>query len=184
MNESSNLLSGRRPVAQLAPSTQTKKTATRVHFDTEARIVAVVNSASCMSEEEKEELWYSTDSLDTFKTEVRLLCRKLRDAPAKDESENSRGLEHRICLIRQRNKQLALRCVLKAQMKSSCPDFLAGISLKCTAWASEQARKEATQDYCEAYHPHLTSLEPTETVDSKREYEAIVEDQRKVRRRT
>ena len=177
MNEL-NLLAGKRPTIQ------TKKTATRVHFDTEVRIAAVVSSASCMTEKEKEELWYSTESLDAFKTEVRLLCRKLRDAPAEDDSENSRGLEHRICLIRQRNKQLALRCVLKAQMKSSCPDFLAGISLKCTAWASEQARKEATQDYCDAYHPHLPSLEPTDTIDSKREFEAVLEDQRNVRQRT
>jgi hypothetical protein len=65
----------------------------------------------------------------------------------------SRGLEHRVCLNRQRHKYLAIRCTLKAQMQSRCPDFIARISSKCTQWAKEIAVAEADRDFCEAYCP-------------------------------
>jgi hypothetical protein len=65
----------------------------------------------------------------------------------------SRGLEHRVCLNRQRHKYLAIRCTLKAQMQSRCPDFIARISSKCTEWAKEIAVAEADRDFCEAYCP-------------------------------
>ena len=73
---------------------------------------------------------------------------------------NTRGLEHRVCLTRQRNKHLAIRCTLKAQMRSKCPDFIARISGKCTQWAKDLARAEANRDYCEVYCPDLVQSIP------------------------
>lgn len=86
-----------------------------------------------------------------------------KDCPTTSSEEESqegdtRGLEHRVCLNRQRHKYLAIRCTLKAQMQSRCPDFIARISNKCTSWAKEIAVAEANRDYCEAYCPQeLTS---------------------------
>ena len=170
--------------------TKSKRLAT-VHFTETDDIVPITDPASCISDRERKELWYSDQSLDAFKTEVRLLCRRLRVAP--DETESSRGLEHRICLIRQRKKQLALRCVLKAQSKSSCPLFLAAISLKCTEGAKRTALLEASKDFCEAYSTPFTSLEPSIECasanmvlsrDCKREFKDLGEGERHVRQRT
>lgn len=71
-----------------------------------------------------------------------------------------RGLEHRVCLNRQRNKHLAIRCTLKAQSRSRCPEFIARISGKCTQWAKELAVAEADRDYCEAYCPQKLAGNP------------------------
>jgi len=136
----------------------------------EARIVGTVMPCSHMSQQEKEEIWYSNSSLDKFKNQVRSMCRKLRECPQKEakamattpdipadamsaasDESNPRGLEHRVCRKRLRNKQIALRCVLKAQMRSSCPDFIANISSKCTFWAKEIARDEGSRDFAAAY---------------------------------
>lgn len=69
----------------------------------------------------------------------------------------TRGLEHRVCINRQRHKHLAIRCTLKAQSRSRCPEFIARISSQCSQWARELAIKEANRDYCEAYCPHKLS---------------------------
>lgn len=126
----------------------------RVQF-LEARVVSFITPGSCMSKEERDVIWYPQTDLHDFKFKARTLCRKLRETP--DDSESSRGLEHRICLERQRNKHLAMRFVLKAQIRSSDPEFIATVSNKCSAWAKEVALAEASRDFCEAYYPHLAS---------------------------
>eukprot|EP00980_Cylindrotheca_fusiformis_P022477 scaffold9345_cov120-Cylindrotheca_fusiformis.AAC.6 len=152
----------------------------RVQFH-EARVVGVVAPISSLSQQEKDNLWYTPSALDNFKCQVRSMCRKLRHAtqgqhqqqqqqqqqhhqhqlyqPTLDATyvttstipSSSRGLEHRVCPKRQRNKQLALRCVLKAQKRSSCPDFLANVSSNCTFWARQLAEDEGSKDFQEAY---------------------------------
>jgi len=134
-----------------------------------------------MSQDEREAIWYNNSALDKFKCQVRSMCRKLREVsqaassqaasqqqqhqqqqqepgattttapPAASDAPSSRGLEHRVCRKRLRNKQLALRCVLKAQTRSSCPDFIANVSSKCTFWAKEIARGEGARDYAAAW---------------------------------
>jgi hypothetical protein len=145
------------PTQLLEPNTLAFKTRRRVQFH-EARVVTFITPGSWMSKEERDDIWYQQTALDDFKCQARALCRKLRDAP--DESESSRGLEHRICLERQRNKHLAIRFVLKAQARSSNPEFIATVSSKCTAWATEVALAEASRDFCEAYYPHMASNVP------------------------
>jgi len=134
----------------------------------EARVVGTVMPCSQMSKDEREAIWYNNSTLDKFKCQVRSMCRKLRECPkaapqqqqqqqsdtprqTTTSDSSSRGLEHRVCRKRLRNKQLALRCVLKAQMRSSCPDFIANVSSKCTFWAKEIARDEGSRDFVAAY---------------------------------
>jgi len=78
-----------------------------------------------------------------------------------EEGEESRGLEHRVCVNRQRHKYLAIRCTLKAQMQSRCPDFIARISSKCTQWSRDLAIAEGERDFCEAYCPQNVKTRKT-----------------------
>jgi hypothetical protein len=151
--------------------------------------VSFITPGSSMSQEERNDVWYHPTDLDDFKCQVRTLCRKLRDAP--ESKESSRGLEHRVCLERQRNKHLAIRCILKAQRRSPCPEFVAMISRKCTAWAKEVALAEASRDFCEAYYPHLAAHVPKVGRSlsfpvplKKRGLEPNVSSERNIRQRT
>eukprot|EP00934_Nitzschia_sp_Nitz4_P001251 Nitzschia sp. Nitz4//scaffold197_size40390//792//1646//NITZ4_007509-RA/size40390-processed-gene-0.0-mRNA-1//1//CDS//3329540460//1251//frame0 len=81
---------------------------------------------------------------------------------------HTRGLEHRVCLNRQRQKHLAIRCTLKAQKRSSCPDFIASISERCTQWAKVMAHEEGVRDFCEAYCPqNISQMPPKVLVNQK-----------------
>jgi hypothetical protein len=130
----------------------------------EARIVTLLVPGSEMSQEERDEIWYQSIQLEGFKTQARNQCRKMRVcchiAVEEEEKESPRGLEHRVCLERQKNKVLGMRCILKAQSQFSNSDHIAMVAIKCTAWAREVALVEASRDFCEAYHPELTALVP------------------------
>jgi hypothetical protein len=164
----SNLHSVARPqfqfvLPQESPPALKPASRRRVNFK-DARIVGFVTLGSSMTQEERNNVWYQSTDLDDFKTQARSLCRRLREED--EEHTEKRGLEHRVCLDRQRNKCLALRCTLKAQSRSSCPEFIARISTKCTAWAKEVALAEATRDFCEVYYPHLVAHIPAVTKTS------------------
>lgn len=132
----------------------------RVSFGT-ADIVAHLLPSSAMTEEDRNELWYPLGELDALKEEARDLCRQIRDdGPAANTEESRRGLEHRVCVERQRNKILALRCIIKAHRRFQNPEHVAIIARRCTAWAAEVAMVEASKDYCEAYRPGLLSMVP------------------------
>lgn len=64
-----------------------------------------------------------------------------------------RGLEHRMCKSRQRNKALAIWGTLKAQQRNNDPEFIAMIARKCSYTAAQLAYMEAAKDYCEIYNP-------------------------------
>ena len=139
----------------------TSKPSRNVRFH-EAMIVSFVTPASSMSQEERNAAWYPTSDLDAFKAEARLLSRKLRVEPrtCTKGSSDARGLEQRVSLERQRNKIMALRCILKAHQKFADSEHVAIAARKCTAWAREVALVEGSRDFCEAYYPALTSLVP------------------------
>ena len=65
-------------------------------------------------------------------------------------SAQTRGLESRVCMERQRRRYLATKCVVRAQSRLSF-ERLADLSFRCTRWASELAQAEAVQDYRDAY---------------------------------
>lgn len=139
----------------------------RVRF-LDARVVGIVAPRSSISMEEYQSVWYPIHELDGFKTEIRSLCRKIRDDrqqqyangnTATNSSEVlTRGLEQRICKNRQRNKALAIWGTLKAQQRNNDPEFIAMIARKCNVLATELAITEATRDYCEVYNPDALAL--------------------------
>jgi hypothetical protein len=139
----------------------TSKPSRNVRFH-EAIIISFVTPASSMSQQERDAAWYPTNDLDAFKTEARLLSRKLRVEPSTctKGSSHTRGLEQRVSLERQRNKIMALRCILKAHQQFTDSERVAIAARKCTAWAREVALVEGSRDFCEAYYPALTSLVP------------------------
>jgi len=108
------------------------------------------------------ELWYQLSDLALFRDEARLLCREMRRQDEEEPSynprllclsrhEQTRGLEQRSCLERQRRKYLASRFILKAAQQGKSPPQLAAISQRITAWAAELAVQEAQRDFVRAY---------------------------------
>mmetsp|Transcript_6673 Transcript_6673/g.10421 ORF Transcript_6673/g.10421 Transcript_6673/m.10421 type:complete len:262 (-) Transcript_6673:523-1308(-) len=160
---SSSMMMGVEPLPVTSATSSAQPRKQKVRF-LEARVVGTVAPHDSLPTETRNQIWYQGQELETFKTEARTLCRRIRSGqqPSTDDSNNlsTRGLEQRSCLIRQRNRFLAIRCVLKAQQRKKCPEFLGMISLKCTSWASELATVEAQKDYCEVYQPHLVALFP------------------------
>jgi hypothetical protein len=154
------------PRPSTAGAVLTLKPCRRVQFF-EARIVGMITPHSCLTDEERSQIWYQQQELDEFKNEARSLCRDMRDQKTRiaDNSQvddvTGRGLEHRVCIKRQRNKALAVRCILKTQDRNKDPSFIAMISEKCTLWAKEVAVAEASRDYCRVYCPYLLPCLPS-----------------------
>lgn len=136
----------------------------RVRF---AADVSVSSSPSPLDQLESEvtsysELWYQLSDLAMFRDEARLLCRAMRRQDEEEPSynprllclsrhEQTRGLEQRSCLERQRRKYLASRFILRAAQQGKSPRQLAAISQRITAWAAELAVQEAERDFVRAY---------------------------------
>lgn len=107
-----------------------------------------------------EKFWYLQDELTTFRSQARDMCRHMRNFTHSsmctlswDNIENrcdTRGLEQRSCLERQRRKFITNRFILKASQELPA-DRLAELSSKVTAWAVELAVQEAICDFHRAY---------------------------------
>jgi hypothetical protein len=131
----------------------------RVDFS-EARVVGIVANRSDLSKEDTSRIWYPTAELDQFKTEARALCRSLREQQKEHDVDVPRGLEQRVCCQRQRHRYLAVRCVLKAQQRSRCSDFVGMVAHKCNRWAADIAQLEAQHDFVDVYKPSLKRMLP------------------------
>ena len=116
----------------------------------------------------KEELWYPQDDLTEFRSEARDLCRQMRLWSNNQHEKGrcllafdpeTRGLEQRSCLERQRRKYLSNRFVLKAAWKlNNEPDKLAAVCHKINGWATEIAVEEGSRDFQRAYGDRKRSL--------------------------
>jgi hypothetical protein len=167
-----------------ATTIPSRKRPRRVQFS-EARIVGTVVNRLDLSQEQADQIWYPSSDLELFKVEARILCRRLREEQ-EESNENAsnvqvpipRGLEQRVCGQRQRRRYLALRCVLKAQQKCPCSDFMGRVARKCTQWATDIAHLEGQHDYCDVYHPALKALLPK--VKDVPMYELPIQTKRKV----
>mmetsp|Transcript_20650 Transcript_20650/g.26643 ORF Transcript_20650/g.26643 Transcript_20650/m.26643 type:complete len:230 (+) Transcript_20650:138-827(+) len=135
------------------------------------------------------EIWHSVTDMDTFRKEARNLCRMMRltgeGAPANvctmAQNQQTRGLESRSCLERQRRKLLASKCIVRAQSKLE-PDRLAALAQRCTSWASILAQEEAARDHVRAQ----SSCEDLAAAGFKRtlEKDDSLFSERRVRQRT
>lgn len=104
--------------------------------------------------------WYLQDELTMFRAQARDMCRHMRNFThislctlSWDNNENkcdTRGLEQRSCLERQRRKFITNKFILKASQELSA-DRLADLASKVTAWAVELAAQEAVRDFYRAY---------------------------------
>jgi len=166
----------------------------RVHF---ADTVSVSSSPSPLDQLQVEDnitsysdLWYQLGDLAMFRDEARLLCREMRRLDEQEPTynprllclsrhEQTRGLEQRSCLERQRRKYLAIRFIVKASHKADSEEQLAEASRRITAWAAELAVAEAKRDYVRAYYcEHASS-----TANKRPSIVSIEEEQRRVRPR-
>jgi len=102
------------------------------------------------------DIWYNCIDLQLFRQQIRADCRQLRDALPVDrkcklaDSEESRGLEQRSCLERQRRKSVTTSFIVNASKQMNA-DKLALLSQRITKWAVSLAQEEATRDYARAY---------------------------------
>ena len=110
------------------------------------------------------------------------------DETTATSTANTRGFEQRSCLERQRRKYLASRFILKAAQQGACPQRLARMSQRLTAWALELAQEEARRDYARAYHPHHSqkqqrSSSSSSHCSSSKRSASLLEPERRVRAR-
>lgn len=140
----------------------------RVSFLENEDFDSVAQSSAVPMEDEQTSTWYLPQELQVFKTEVRLSTQEIRSKGISSGNNAAatiyntvdfptRGLEHRICKNRQRNKALAIWGTLKAQQRNNDPEFIAMIARKCSHSAAQLAYMEGARDYCEIYNPEEVS---------------------------
>jgi len=128
-----------------------------------------------LTEEHCHELWYQKDDLAAIKREAKVIIAnrtKIQSNPnaSSEEQESLIGLE-RFSKQRAVWKKSAIQYVLMAQRQIrglhtqtsknntsiSKEDYIQSISLRCTDWARDAAKKQGFRDYC-AVHDPLASL--------------------------
>lgn len=117
-------------------------------------------------------LWWHESELRHFRDNARSICFQMRENV--ENSGDTRGLEGRCCLERQKRRFLAVRCIVRAQPQLQSESELAALALRCTTWAANLAAKVGTADFLAA-HAEDASM-PT-----KRHWEG--HDERRVRPR-
>jgi hypothetical protein len=144
----------------------------RVGFSDAVEVIASASPLDLLEPQERSCIWYEARDLDDFRTEARDLCRQMRSNMAQEDMNNTnstldnflprvsgvslardnqtRGLEQRSCLERQRRRYLANKCIVRAQYKLT-PERLSALSQKCTHWAQNLATEEAARDFVRAY---------------------------------
>lgn len=199
-------------VALIVPGVPRPKKKRRVSFSNAPIVLATVEPSSSMSDSQRKSVWYSQSDMDTFKDEARLLCLKLRflasqesppdlaesdssgdeqsggNSPLSsyvedDEDECSRGLEQRICCVRQQNRRAARRSILNAhrwlkaraasvetcvESEEQLSKHLAMFARKRTAWAIDFALEAGQLDSDHARAMCMEYNESFESSDSKR----------------
>lgn len=198
--------------ALIVPGVPRPKKKRRVSFSNAPIVLATVEPSSSMSDSQRKSVWYSQSDMDTFKDEARLMCLKLRflasqesppdlaesdssgdeqsggNSPLSsyvedDEDECSRGLEQRICCVRQQNRRAARRSILNAhrwlkaraasvetcvESEEQLSKQLAMFARKRTAWAIDFALEAGQLDSDHARAMCMDYNESVESSDSKR----------------
>lgn len=122
-----------------------------------------------LTEEHRRELWYQKAELAAIKLEAKIAIAnraKVENSleASIEEQDSMIGLE-RFSKQRAVWKKSAIHYVLMAQRQIrglgshiiSTEDYIQSVSLRCTAWAREAAKKQGFRDYC-AVHDPLASL--------------------------
>jgi len=129
-----------------------------------------------LTEDHCRELWYQKDELVAIKHAAKVIIANsvfLENNPdtSSEDQDGLIGLE-RFSKKRAVWKRTAIRCVLEAQRQMtelaktihndyfhdiSKEDYIHSISMRCTAWSRDAAKKQGFRDYCAAHDP-LASL--------------------------
>jgi hypothetical protein len=115
------------------------------------RMEVRVVSLACLSEEMRNDIWYSQADIESMRSEARDLCRFVRVNPQVYPPEHTRGLELRISLERQCRKQLTVQGVVEAQRRCADPCMLASLAQRCSMVPRELALAQAQHDFCTVY---------------------------------
>jgi hypothetical protein len=156
---------------------QIKHNRKRVSFcDVEASIIPTPSPLDQLAsmQEWTSIAWYHKREICNFRREYRDLCLQMRYILDTQElssliksipkihsmllaqDDQTRGLERKTCLIRQRKAIHATRCILRAAHHPfirSTPDQLAALARKCTAWAASLAHVQGQCDEVRAAAP-------------------------------
>ena len=101
-------------------------------------------------EEVKDGLWYSQAELKHIKSEARKLVRS---------GSLERGFEN-CTMERQKHRHMTVRCTVNAHRQCLGANHTAMVSKRCSEWSEEAAFVQACHDYCNVYHPNMTSAIP------------------------
>jgi hypothetical protein len=143
--------------ALLLQSIPTTRQPRRVSFDYQPEVIPSASPLDQISGWDT--VWYQQTELEDFRKQARFMCRQMRTVLSEPDSrelhlardQQSRGLEQRFCLERQRRKCMTIRLILKSQVQLRDPCRLAALSQRCTAWAIDLAAEEAARDFVRAY---------------------------------
>ena len=122
----------------------------RVSFH-DTRMEVRIASLACLSDELRNDIWYSPSDIEGMRSEARDLCRFLRVNPQACPEEHTRGLELRISLERQCRKQLTVQGVVEAQRRCTDPAYLACLAQRCSIVPRDLALAQGQRDYSNVY---------------------------------
>jgi len=122
----------------------------RVSFH-DKRMEVRIASLACLSDELRNDIWYSPSDIEGMRSEARDLCRFLRVNPEACPEEHTRGLELRISLERQCRKQMMVQGVVEAQRSCDDPCSLASLAQRCSIVPRDLALAQGQRDYSTAY---------------------------------
>jgi ATP-dependent protease HslVU (ClpYQ) ATPase subunit len=132
--------------------------------------------------DEWDAIWYTHTELENFRHEAHQICDQMKQQSQEGTSNNntkdvklsqqqvqakhichqptmsmnsqSRGLEGRYCMERQRRKTAAIKYIVKTasgMLQYEDAEKLAEVAQRCNAWATSLAIEEATRDFVRAY---------------------------------
>lgn len=153
------------------------------------------SAPSNLTREELRSLWHDSETISTFKSNVRkLVLFKHKDNISRKTPQvdiECRGLES--CTYeRQLQRHRTIQCIVSAYKKGMATERTAEIAQKCSAWNRDVAVLQACHDFFEVHQPdltlpHIDNTPPEFPFQLKRAANTVdsnTTEERRVRRRT
>ena len=142
-----------------ATATMKKNSMRRVRFNP---VVTQPTQREQQQDEDEEELiddlWYSRQELETFRSDCRkeVDCRIYNIAGQEDEKERIEGIGHG-CRYRMRYARKTKKCILAAWRKGLPTECIVAISKRCNDWNIQASYIHAVQTFYNVYMPSIMS---------------------------
>lgn len=139
-------------------SQRLKRSQNRVSFQAEeARSIIEVECFAFLRKQEREDVWYTSNDIESFRDIARKTTKKLRKSlGVLSYGDHGRGLEFRTDRERQERKYWTNKVVVKAQHKYDA-NYLAKLYKRCSAWTKTAAMMAGSIDFYAAYDIPLPS---------------------------